>query len=349
MVLFAVAIFLAIKFIKNVVAAIFTVFLISIVLVAGTGFFVYHDVNELQTEFPNSNNLLLLKQGDKILTGIVLLPSEQLDLINNMKMLKPEHIEALSNYLAKNDMNGMLSVVKSSDFLPENVLNDSGYNDETYKIVFVDYNVLKDAPLDKLDVSDITGNSGSILDPIPQEDVLNILDSETPWKDLEKYVVTGQKGLEQQIADKFKDMNFTVIETSNDELRVEILDGLRKQLVQRFATDDVKGLIFVMDLTAIVNSNGADGLKYIFSQYQNESIYLSKSSILFDLIKLSPNSLINAIVDQAGNAAGEMKDKVQEYTTNDSEQNIQDNQDGTDSMVAINENSSENITGEAMS
>jgi hypothetical protein len=330
LVLFAVAIFLAFKLIKNVLVAVATIFGISIVLIAGLSFFLYSEVSEIQTEFPNSNNLVLLKQGDKILTGIVLLPSEELDLVNGMKIIEQEDIDALSEFLADGDIEGMHSVVRSSDFLPEEVVEQAGYNDDTYKIVFVEYDVLKNAPIDELDVSDITGTTGSILEPIPQEEVLSLLESENPWDGLTEYVVTGQEQFEEEVAEQFEEMNFTVVGSSDDDLREELLDGMKTQLNEQFGTDDIKGLIFIMDLSAIASAEDAEGLKYLFSEYKDENIFLSETSVLFDLIRLSPNSLIDAVVDQTGVAVSEVKGKVQEYTDEDIEET---SGSGMDDMV----------------
>ncbi|MFW6231111.1 MAG: hypothetical protein ACOC32_03755 [Nanoarchaeota archaeon] len=319
LVFFALSIFLVFKFIKNVAVAILTALTISVLLVAGVGFFVFDEVQEMQERFPTSNNLVLLRDGDTVMTGLVLLPAEEMDLMEQMKFLDRTSIDELTSKLSAGEMDKMFTVVETSSYLPEDMLQRRGYSEDTYKIIFVDYSVLKDSPVTELDVSRITDASGSdtIIKPIPQEDVLKLLKAADPWEELFPYVNLRGDALDtldtDELEERFDGMNFTIVETPEDAMKREILDQIRGQLEEQFGTDDIKGLLFLLEMAAIFNHNDTEGMLYIFEKYQGEEIAVQNQSIIFDLARLSPTSLIEAVVSETGNAANDIKAKVDDY------------------------------------
>ena len=323
LVLYAVCIFLIIKFVKNILIAIGTILLFSILFIAGTGFFIYGEVMELQQEFPISNNLLLLRDGDQIVTGLVLLPSQEEGLMDNLRILDDSHIMSLTNYLETDDEEAMLDVVKSSDFIPYELIDESEFNDDTYKIIFVEMSVLEESPVEAIDFSEVTGQSPeeSLFNPIPMTTIVDIFYSEEPWEIMIEYIKSDMLSPDlSEIEQMLEEMNLTVVDSGYDvDPRRDTIDGLRVGLIEQFGNDDLKGFAFLLSLATISTHENTEGVKYLFSKYKDEEIYIRDTSIIFDLIRLSPNALIDAVVQETGNVAGEIRERVDSGIDNGAE------------------------------
>ncbi len=315
LVLYAICIFLIIKFVKNILVAIGTVILFSVLFIAGTGFFIYGEIMELQQEFPISNNLLLLRDGDTVSAGIVLLPSQEEGLMDNMRILNDSQIMQLSNYLANDNEEAMFDVISSSDFMSAEVIASNEFNDDTFKIVFVEMSVLEEAPVSSIDFSDITGQSPeeALFDPIPMTTIIELFDSDDPWGLMLNYVRSDLQAPDlSELEQMLEEMNLTIIESGYDlDPRADVLDSLRFGLVEQFGNDDIRGFAFLLSLATISTYERSEGVKYLFSKYKDEEIYIRDTSILFDLIRLSPNALIDAVVQETGNVAGEIRERVE--------------------------------------
>ena len=315
LVLYAVCIFLIIKFVKNILVAIGTVLLFSVLFIAGTGFFIYGEVMELQQEFPISNNLLLLRNNDEIVAGLVLLPSQEDGLMDNLRILDDSHISLLSSHLASEDEDSMFDVVRSSDFLSSEMIEENELNDDTYKIIFVEMSVLEEAPVDAIDFSEVTGQTPeeSLFEPIPMTTIIEMFESDDPWELMIDYIRSDIQTPDlSELEQMLEEMNLTIIESGYDvDPRRDTLDGLRVGLVEQFGNDDMKGFAFLLSLATISTYENAEGVKYLFSKYKDEEIYIRDTSIIFDLIRLSPNALIDAVVQESGNVVTEARDRIE--------------------------------------
>ena len=315
LVLYAACIFLIIKFVKNILVAIGTILLFSVLFLTGTGFFIHSEISELQQEFPVSNNLLLLRDGDQVLAGLVILPSEDNNLMDGLRILEYHHIGNLSEHLASDNEDLMFEVVRSSNFIDEEIIENSEFRDNTYKIIFVEASVIEDSPFGYIDFSSLTGMDpeDSIFKPIPSSSVLDIMKSDDPWELLLDYVREDDVSVDfSEFEQMLEEMNLTIVESGfENDPRVDKLDAIRFGLVEQFGNDDVGGFLFLLSLASISTNEDAEGIRYLFSKYKDEEIYIRDTSIIFDLLRLSPNALIDRVIQESGNAVQEVRSRVE--------------------------------------
>ena len=320
LILYALAIILAIKLIKNVLVTIGTIIVISLLLMAATGLFVYNEIDELQNTLPVSNNLVLLTEQQQVLSGAVILPMDGGMLHEGIKFLDNETINYLSDYLSSEDYDSMLDVVRTSDFMDSQIISERDLLDETYKIFFIDMNVLKESPVDVINLAELAGvDSGEfIFNQIPRDSVIEMIRSDDPWSLLADFIdvsVPDLSALEAQLEQQgleILDETYDDLNNRTDEIKDEIISGLREGLISQFGNDDLSSLLFLLNLFSLIENEGAEGMMYLYNQYSDENIYIKDDSIIFSLLRLSPDALINAVINEAHNAASSMSDQVSE-------------------------------------
>ncbi len=346
LVLYALAIVMAIKLIKNVLVAIGTILLISLLLMAGTGLFVYNEIDEMQQTFPVSNNLVLLTDGATVFSGAVILPSTEDVLHESIRFLEDAEIADLESHLAEEDYDAMRSVVSTSDFIDEDVMEAEDLLDETYKIFFIDMEVLENSPVEAIDLGALAGMdpAESIFLPIPREDSLEIIRSDDPWALLLNFVHVPTPDLED-LERQLEEQGFEILDETEDELnetidetRQEVVDGLREGLEVQFGHADLPTMMFLLNLFSVMEQEGADGMMYLYRQYSDENIYIKDGSIIFDLLRLSPDALVTAVIRETHNAASSMGDRIADEVA---EENLPvedgDVDDGDDGIPDIDE------------
>ena len=318
LILYALAIILAIKLIKNVLVTIGTIIVISLLLMAATGLFVYNEIDELQNTLPVSNNLILLTEQQQVLSGAVILPIEGGMLHEGIKFLDNETVDYLSSYLSSEDYDSMLNVIRTSDFVDSQIIEERDLLDETYKIFFIDITVLKESPVNEINLAELAGvDSGDfIFDPIPRDSVIEIIRSDDPWLLLADFIdvsVPDLSALETQLEQQgleILDETYDDLDNRTDEIKNEIISGLREGLISQFGHDDLSSLLFLLNLFSLIENEGAEGLMYLYTHYSDENIYIKDDSIIFSLLRLSPDALITAVINEAHNAASSMSDQV---------------------------------------
>ncbi len=338
LVLYALAIIMAIKLIKNVLVAIGTILLISLLLISGTGLFVYTEVVELQETFPVSNNLFLLTEGDTVLSGMVMLPVVEDGPAQNMQFLDNESISSLNAYLSSEDFDSMRDVVRTSDFLDEDIVSENDLMDETYKIVFFELAVIESSPVEEIDLAALAGvdHGGDIFRPIPREDSILMIREDEPWERLANFIGPEAPDLSELEA-SLEEQGFEIINETEDideavdESRKEIVDGLRRGMLEQFGNDDLGSLMFMLNIFSIFEQEGPEGLMYLYEHYSAENIYIRDESIIFDLLRLSPDALVTAVINEAHNAAsavgGEVADRVSDDIEDAQEEAVDEDDD----------------------
>ncbi|MFP4656886.1 MAG: hypothetical protein ACLFNK_04905 [Candidatus Woesearchaeota archaeon] len=325
LVLYALAIIMAIKLIKNVIVTIGTILLISLLLVAGTGLFVYNEVVEFQETFPVSNNLLLLTEGEDLMSGVVMLPSTGDGIQESMKFLNTTMLDSLEAHLSSEEFDEIRGVVKTSDYIDEETIEQNDYLEETYKVVFIEMDVLKDSPVGDIDLAALAGTTeaDSIFSTIPKEDSIEIIKSDEPWDLVHDFVDVGEpdlSGLEASLEDRgFEILNETEEDINNsvNEMKAEIVEGLREGMRVQFGNDDLGSLMFLLNVVSIMEQGGTEGMAYLYEQYSEENIYIKDDSIIFDLLRMSPDSLVTAVIRETNTAASGVGDEVADRTSDD--------------------------------
>ena len=321
LILFAISVLLVFKFIKNIVAALASVVLLSLVFVAATGFFVYNDIRELQEKFPASTNVVLLTSEDEVLTGLILLPSDDFDPVGSMRMMSNTTLQEFDDLYSEDDIEAMKGVLKTSDFFDDERIENNGFADRTYKLIFVDYEVLTDAPIQTINVSSMVGASSesSKIRAISKDEALELLESDDPWVDFVEYVsVDSRMEAVESIQDQF---NGTDLEIMTNETKAELIsetaDEIEAIMTDQFGSSDLKALIFMLNIGAILDEE-KEGVTYLFTQFKDENIHLSDESVVFDVARLSPESLLTSVLDEGKNAAGEARSAVIDYQNQNS-------------------------------
>lgn len=309
LVLFLVCVFLAIKLIKNLLLSIGTILLLSLIFIAGTGFFLYTEAMDIKDNFPTSVNQFLLVDGDDILTGMVLLPSDKFNPMESLKPLPSEKEADLKSHFKTNEYNLMLSDITQSDF------NLTGYNENSYLTVFIDMSVVENSPMNSFDLSAIMDdpalNSVGALD---KDFIINLLRSEDAWDYLTSYLVDNMTfDIDSFLAASGNDNPLDFILPEDVELTVEqktqlveekIIPVLKSALRGSLGTTDLKPVVFMLFMGGTATHD--EGLKYMFLQYKAENMYVYPQNIIFDIFRLSPASLFNKVLENAKGAIGEI-------------------------------------------
>ncbi len=343
LVLYALAIILTIKLAKNVLIAIGTILLISVLLVAGTGFFIYSDISGIQDRLPSSNNLILLREGDDVHAGVAVMPGESFS-IENLVMLDDDPLQRISDYMSDGEDDAMFGVVRTSDFMDEEMMEELDLYDETYKILFVDMTVLEDSPADTIDVSSIAGGeAGVLVEEIPKETSLEMIrDDSMGWSNVTQYInVDGMMPDTDDIEASLEDMGMDVVDTGEDELRDEMLEGIREGLVEEFGNDDIGGFFFFLSMASIIDHQ--DGMRYLLDSYRDEDIYVEESSITFDLLRMSPDVLLDAVLSETQGLAEEASSYGQEQTQDEAPQQVDSPEEDVDIEDPLEEMDEEEI------
>lgn len=324
-VLFLVCIFLAFKFIKNILLAIGAVFLFTIFFVGGIAAFTYSEVKEMQAYGLTSANQLLLVDDDEVITGVTILPAKKFSPLDNLKPLSEQTVDELSTLYQNKEKKQMLKVTKLSEFYTPEEIEMEQYKEEVYKIVFIEMDVLENSPLDSFKFSDVLGEDAAIADALGEfsrGDIIELLSSEDEWEFMTEHVMENfdfsGSAVSNLVSEDDLPTGMSIEDLADIEditlsgeqklsiVEEQVISMLRSVLLDMFGTDDLKLVMFVLNVGAIAGSDEVDGITYLFKEYKQKRIDIYPSSIIFDIIRLSPDSLIDKVKSEAKLGIGEV-------------------------------------------
>jgi len=287
-------------------------------------YFAYHDIRELKRNFPISPNLMLLTEDHEVIAGIILLPTKTtngFDLMESLTFADADDCQELGSALSTRQIEGMLSVVTSSDYLEEDEIVTRQLKDKTHRIVTVDFSVLRESPFQQFDIGKYLKHA---IQEIPsvnrllvdKELFISILLSDRPWDTLTDFLMDSLGS----------ETNRTIAEHQNlppglsidglsipEELKRVLLNRLviepaKKQMEESFGLADLKPIAFMAYISLVIETRNGEGIKYLFSKFKSNEINIYPNTFIFDIMRLIPRPIFNAIVDR-GLASAQGPDK----------------------------------------
>lgn len=274
LVLFIVAAIILLKVMKHVFTAVISVIGLFLVLTAAVGFIAYNDVMEIKDTAPNTPNLFLLNDRTDIIAGVAFDPDTK-PIEEGIKPLDQEQLD----FVISNRKN--LEREKTIEELKDEV---DEIDEELFKIITFDINVIEEAPLEELNLQFIN---------IEKETIIDLLRSEDIYGDISELMVEEDSVMEEMQEEMPFDIN--VSDIAKEELEKQARDAL-----EEFASteEELKGMLFMLSIGAIVEENTMDGVRFMFENYKEDDITIYPETITFSILKLSPQSLVNQIIQE---------------------------------------------------
>ncbi len=289
-------------------------FLLLPCLMALIVYLAYHDIKELQRNFPISPNLMLLTKDHEVIAGIILLPTKTtngFDLKESLTFVDAEDCQELTSALSTKQVEAMLSVVTSSDYFEEEEVVTWQLKDKTHRIVAVDFSVLRESPFQQFEIGkylkDTTREmpTGSKL-LVDKQLFISILISDRPWDTLTDFLMDNFDREINRIILEYQELppGLSVDDLSipedqkRDLVNRSIIEPVKKQIEEHFGMPDLKPIAFMAYISLVVSTKNGKGIKYLFSKFKSNEINIYPSTFVFDIMRLIPGSILNTIIDR---------------------------------------------------